>query len=298
MTVSVAEYLGIRTDMGFEITPVTAGSRQACPFKASPCEKVAQGKKPICSVRDVGDDNTLWISCEHRLCSTTQDLPLTDYQKLILKKVGNRIYRNLQPGDLKVAREVRVPVESGSSYSADFVMWRNNPLISGPLSPERPVILEMQGGGETSQTGKLTRHVNNWEQGHASLSDPVNQVGPIVTNAWRRQQEQFLVKGNVALYSGGKMVFCIGTKIYDYLMPRLTVTTKFLDLRNANWTLALLVFKESNPANPPPVPADRSIPIEIDDSKSLFTNYSSFVQAITNQGSPCTSLFNRPYEEV
>ena len=91
------------------------------------------------------------------------------------------------------------------------------------------------------------------------------------------------------------MVFCIGSMIERYLMPRLRETIQFRDLRQSNWTLALLTFVEDPTETTRPECAPHSLALKIDMGRSLFTNYSSFVQAITNQGSPCNSLFAEPY---
>lgn len=158
----------------------------------------------------------------------------------------------------------------------------------------------MQGGGETTSTGDLTKHITKWENGEASLTEPVNKTAPLVTNAWRRQQEQFLVKGNAAMLTGGRMAFCVGSMIHDYLMPRLTNTTKFPSLKNANWTLALITFIEdkSNSSSMMPESSTHAIPLIIDTTRTLFTNYSFFVQAITNQGSPCNAMFEGPWDDL
>lgn len=65
--------------------------------------------------------------------------------------------------------------------------------------------------------------------------------------------------------------------------------------QTARWTLALLTFVEDPTETTRPECAPHSLALKIDMGRSLFTNYSSFVQAITNQGSPCNSLFAEPY---
>lgn len=302
MSVIVAEYLGVRADACHNIHPIQTGKGQGqakptlpCPFKNSHCDKAKRGDKPICSVRD-SNTNQLWIVCSHRLCATSpKKAALNEYQKSILMQVARVIFDDPSPEEVLVDREVQIPVTVDSDYSADYVMWRKNPQMMSAFNPERPVVLEMQGGGETTSTGDLTKHIAEWESGNAVLTDTVSKTAPLVTNAWRRQQEQFLVKGNVAMLTGGRMVFCIGSMIYDYLVPRLQVTTKFTDLKNANWTLALITFIEDPSGEAPPAPADKSIPLKIDATRTIFTNYASFVQAITNQGAPSDKLFDRPY---
>lgn len=312
MAVIVAEYLGVRTDTGIPITPISIGKNSGaagkpilpCPFKSSHCDKAKRGDKPVCSLRD-SVTNELWIVCSHRLCATQKGsakspIALNDHQKNILHAVAKEIMDpHIARTDVLVNREVQIPVTQDSDYSADYVMWRKNPQLITTFNPDRPVVLEMQGGGETTSTGDLTAHITQWESGNATLTTPISKTAPLVTNAWRRQQEQFLVKGNAAMLTGGRMVFCIGSMIYDYLMPRLTSTTIFPSLKNANWTLALLTFVEDTSATAPPsVSAPNSIPLKIDTERTLFTNYGFFVQAITNQGSACNSMFQGPYVDL
>ncbi|MBC3864245.1 restriction endonuclease [Undibacterium jejuense] len=311
MAVIVAEYLGVRTDTGIKITPIPIGKNigpsgkpiVACPFKNSHCDKAKRGDKPVCSLRD-SETNELWIVCSHRLCATQKGsgkspMPLSAHQKNILLAVAKEVFDpSITNNEVLVNREVPIPVTQDSDYSADYVMWRKNPTLITSFNPDRPIVLEMQGGGETTSTGDLTKHITEWENGRAELTSPVSKTAPLVTNAWRRQQEQFLVKGNTAMLTGGRMVFCIGSMIYDYLIPRLTNTTIFPPLKNANWTLALLTFIEDKSAELSSHSPPNSIPLKIDTSRSLFTNYGFFVQAITNQGTACNAMFQGPYVDL
>ncbi|MCZ5700463.1 hypothetical protein O5466_13510 [Escherichia coli] len=130
---------------------------------------------------------------------------MVEHQRDILRKVAKLIYQDpeLQDSEIGVRREVNIPLpDSDNSYHADYVM-RN---FSGRGRVDE-VLLEMQGGGETSSTGEITRHIAAW----ADLEFPTNEIlrqpvaaNTIETNAWRRQQEQFLVKGNVVDQTGGK----------------------------------------------------------------------------------------------
>jgi len=312
MAVVVAEYLGVRVDRGIPITPIPVGKTDSsakptlqCPFKNSHCDKAKRGDKPVCSIRDSAT-NELWIVCSQRLCSShkgpiAKPIALNDYQKSILHSVAKEVFDpTVTRTEILINREVPIPVTQDSDYSADFVMWRRNPQLITTFNPDRPVVLEMQGGGETTSTGDLTKHITKWENGTAELTTPVSKTAPLVTNAWRRQQEQFLIKGNTAMLTGGRMVFCVGLKLYNYLMPRLKSTTIFPPMKYNNWTLAFLTFVEDESSPPPVMPtsAPHSIPLRIDTTKSLFTNYGFFVQAITNQGTACNSMFEGPYVDL
>ncbi|EKB3108835.1 hypothetical protein ONY76_005302, partial [Escherichia coli] len=174
MAVSIAEYLGQRTDVDQQIVPVAKGTQIQCPFMDRTCDKASKVKNPtppVCSVRK--PDGTVWIVCEHRLCSTRQKKTvivngrkkqieniLVEHQRDILRKVAKLIYQDpeLQDSEIGVRREVNIPLpDSDNSYHADYVM-RN---FSGRGRVDE-VLLEMQGGGETSSTGEITRHIAAW----------------------------------------------------------------------------------------------------------------------------------------
>jgi hypothetical protein len=302
MPVSVAEYLGVRTDTNVVVQPLASLSSKPtvpCPFRNAHCLKARKGQQPVCSVRD--NTGELWIVCEHRLCATTPKAePVNDHQKIILRSIGKAIYSpEIQDDEILIKREEQIPITATSDYKADFVMWRLNPSQGSPIRGDKAAIVEIQGGGETAGTEKLTAHVKQW----ASLATPTNQklrenanATPLVTNAWRRQQEQFLVKGSVAMLTGAKIAFCVGSLLYDYLVQRLT-TVNLQNLQGDNWSLALLAFVEDESGTPPPC-APNSIQFKIDPNRTLYTNYFSFVQALTNQGAPQPAVFTGDYQDL
>ena len=300
MAVSVAEYLGIDVENGGQIFPAIGGknTKAPCPFRQGECDKLSKGNKPVCSVRD--SSGTIWIVCQHRLCATApKDSPLTDYQMDVLLAIGKTIWvDDAQKEDIAFKREAPVRTKGRSDSRADYVMVPTPHLLARNKNDSiGPVVLEMQGGGETSNTGALTRMVEKWENEpncHLNLAtliakDPT--VGTIEANAWRRQQEQFLYKGNVAVNSFGRLVFAVGSKLYDYLMKNLAATS-MQDLRNANWTLALLGVSEDRSKAPGSFGTGKSVHLKIDESRLLFTSYQKFVQALTNQGGSDPQLFN------
>lgn len=304
MAVSVAEYLGQRTDFDdHQISPVPPRSDALCPFMARTCDKVVKGNHPVCSVRKA--DNSLWIVCEHRLCSTRQkekakvpskqdpnklidghvEIPLVSHQVDILYKVAKTVYGStIKKENIGIKREVTIPLpEAGVSYHADYVMRSFN-----IVSKIDEILLEMQGGGETSSTGAITRHVAVWEKQNTTnkFLRTIVAANPIETNAWRRQQEQFLVKGNVVNQTGGKIVFAVGQLLFDYLQKRFR-NANLRDLEQHNWTLCLLAFVEDSSEKP----QLGAIPLTVDNSRLLFTNYSTFVRFLTDQGGPCPEIF-------
>lgn len=288
MGVSVAEYLGQRTDVATpNIKPVT--EKAQCPFSSgNNCMKTGGKKNPICSVRK--EDGTYWIVCENRLCTTKKDLPLCPHQQKILLDIAHHIYDPSVTADrIAVKREVQLKVSDITDYKADYVMTIDNGQSPYP-GPDR-IILEMQGGGETSGTEKLTSIVNKWKSHEAptnSLLSMPSGASPLETNAWRRQQEQFIVKGNIAMqtWKGYGIAFCVGTLLYDYLSRKIDFST-LPDLHSYNWTLALIGIKEDVSNSPVPGP----VPLIVDESRLLFTNYQTFVHALINQGLPSPKAF-------
>lgn len=295
MSVSVAEYLGQRTDISTPvISPVPNRAGARCPFMNDLCSKVQEGYKPICSVRK--RDGIIWIVCRHRLCSTKKDIRLSSYQVGILLQVARTTFNsNIAPEDVYVRREESMRVTQRSRYHADFIMIRSSQ--NNPSQAPTRVVLEMQGGGETSNTGDLTTHIAAWEKdpnrSNATLSSAVQTVGTIETNAWRRQQEQFLVKGSIANQTGGGIILCIGASLFDYLMTKLR-NANLPNLRQGNWALVLIGFTENitSPVAPGP------IPLSIDRNRLLFTNYISFVNALVTQGNPAPEIFRGQFDTL
>ena len=201
MSTCVAEHLGQRTDVDDPvIVSCDLSTPPKCPFmKDNICSKCKSKNEPICSVRK--SDGTLLINCPNRLCSTKKDKPLSEHQKSILTAIAHNVFdESVDPNDVCVKREVQLLVNhEGTTYKADYTMT----LRGGrrPFSGPDKLIVEMQGGGETSNTGQLTNHVALWRV----LPHPTNEVlrsltqaSTLETNAWRRQQEQFIIEGNIA----------------------------------------------------------------------------------------------------
>ena len=288
MGVTVAEYLGMRVDIDFPvITPVVG--QVTCPFSAgNTCKKVKSGNHPVCSVRR--PDGRLWIVCSDRLCATKKDIPLCQHQSDILLDIGKHIFSpDVTKEQVCVKREARLDVVEGTKYNADYVIS----LSSGrtPYSGPDRLVLEMQGGGETTNTGKLTEIVNKWRDNPNRTNEMLRQpseASTLETNAWRRQQEQFIVKGNIAMktWKGYGIAFCVGSILFDYLMDKLA-SANLPDLKEYNWTLALLGISEDGSQAISPGP----LPLKVDENRMLFTNYQTFVQALINQGEPSLQAF-------
>ncbi|MDQ0902756.1 hypothetical protein [Paenibacillus sp. V4I7] len=281
MGVSVAEYLGQRTDIdSYTIEPAEAGAM--CPFMNSYCSKLQQGYEPVCSVRKRTGE--MWITCKNRLCATLKSVELHPHQIGMLTKIADAVYdpHHVASSDILVKREEPLKASSKANYNADYVMVRKGDT--------KKLVMEMQGGGETSGTGAITKQVLKWRntpnRSNRILREDVAKAGTIETNAWRRQQEQFIVKGNVAQMSGGAIVFVVGAPLYDYLRSKLD-WGQFKELRYHTWSLAIIGISEDKQN----IPNEGPVPLKVDEDRILFTNYSYFLQALTNQGYPTPGAF-------
>ncbi len=295
MGVHVAEYFGQRTDVSSPIAPAYIPTKKddpltpKCPFSSgNTCRKLKSKYEPVCSVRtDAGD---MWIVCPERLCTTKKDLPLCAHQQEILTDIANHVFKpGMAPDDICVKREESLSVFGSGTYHADYIMTTKTGQ-SGTSGPDR-LVLEMQGGGETTDTGPLTKNVKAWRndpnRDNAMLRKRAS-TSPLPANAWRRQQEQFLVKGDVAMktWKGLGIAFCVGTILYDYIMEKVRPAS-IPNLKDYNWTLCLMAIKEDT-SNPP---APGPIPLIVDEDRILYTNYQTFVQALINRGEPTLDAF-------
>lgn len=296
MAEKVGEYLGIDIQRRVPLAvDSSSGVQKDCPFRSTPCVKLKKGQAPVCSVRSPKDES-LWIVCEHRLCSSTpKDANLTKYQVDVLEMIANAVAPNWRRfSRLAVQREGTVRRRPGQNSpddsSADYFMVFLD-KEKDELHPRfKPIILEMQGGGETSNTKAMSNHVKLWEKNPATDISKSMPISSIETNAWRRQQEQFLIKGSVATRSNGKLVFVVGARLYDKLMSNLTSPPTRIEVKGG-WTLAVLGIVES--ANG--VGAPNSIRLGIDPSRTLFTDYGAFARSLTDQGQYDPELFLGTY---
>ena len=299
MSVKIAEYFGQRTDIaGNSICPVSG--LHNCPFQNNiTCLKLTKNLIPVCAVRKINDDGTdgdLWISCPDRLCATTKGVPLSQYQSDTLFALARFVFGpRISKEEVYIKREVSLRANDSTNYKADYIMVCVSPFMNstGPNS----LIVEMQGGGETTNTGPLTRHLKEWEAnpGTVHLNEVIKGVNTLETNAWRRQQEQFLVKGNVAAQTSKStgMVFAVGTILFDYLNKKVNLG-QLPDMGDAAWDLAIIAFKED--ASKPKAPGP--IPLMIDTDRVLFTKYARFVSALTNQGLPSPEAFKGRFVDL
>lgn len=303
MPIVVAEYLGVRTDNP-QKPPVAVDSKAKpivdCPFRDGGCSKAAKGLTPVCSIKDASSGQ-VWIVCEHRLCATQpRNSKLSEYQRTVLSQIGKLVFPGVPENEIAIRREARVRRTPGHNRSddskADYLMVQID-LVSGNQVPgSRGVILEMQGGGETSNTQLLSNQVRKWEISgiYSDLVEPVG-IRDIATNAWRRQQEQFLFKGNVAHRSNGRLVFVMGEILYDKVMGNIQNKPAPITL-GGGWTLALLGIVEGSGSDS--FSTDDSLSFTIDTNRTLITDYGAFARALTDQGQYDPELFHGEFETL
>lgn len=289
MASEVFEYLGrYVVENGPQITPALKGA--LCPFSGNECSKVNRKNQqhPVCTIKS---NDKSWIVCKDRLCATSGAV-INSYQKIILLQIGRVAAQSqINPEEIIFSRERPIKVPNAAAYRADYIM------VIRPNTPRAlKLVIEMQGGGETSNTGDITKIVTDWvelggERRNYHLLKASNKASPIPANAWRRQQEQFMVKGRVAVRSGGRLVFCIGELLFDYLQSKIANSPP-IDLSRGNWTLCLICIKTN------PTEAGSPLSVSIDNSRTLFTDYDAFVRTITSVGGVDEDLFKPPFETL
>lgn len=304
MAVKVAEYLGLRAEVsGTTIAP--AIGTPACPFTNSePCKKIANDKKPpVCSVRKTarGVDGMLWITCSKRLCASQHGISLSAYQSDMLYAIAKILFgAGINKDDVLIKSEEKIAFHAPEvkPYRADFTMQLRERKQSTMRGKNR-FIVEMQGGGETSNTGKLTAQIADWKgktaRTNADLIVPVKDVGTLETNAWRRQQEQLLVKGSAAKDTGEcGMALCVGRALFDYIIRKIgedRLRSFRKDPQTSAWTLAIIPIVETTANDAEGIRAGDSIVLEPDKDQTLYMDYDHFVNLLVAQGGDSSDAF-------
>ena len=308
MVVRIAEYLGQRTDREKPISPVHDKSYSdkadlpICPFHSGKCKKTAMkkyDKAPVCSLRK--NDNRFYIVCEHRLISTKKN-ELNTYRKYMILQAAKVLFSpQIRMEQIGYKMERRILVADNSTkdveqrdvyHSADFILSSldQNLDVMGPEA----FIVEVQGGGETSNTGEISRHADQWAQeiqDNQFLRQKISKAGTIQTNAWRRMQEQILGKGATATKTGYGFAALIGEVIFDYIVQIMPGIIDYqLDPVEDDWNLAFIVFEESQLSNQENMIPD-SIDLTISD-KSLYTTFDNFIESIKSRG----TIYNKPFQ--
>lgn len=290
--VNVAEYLGQAVPTSASrIEPVLAAK---CPFVDIECRKLAKDKKkPVCSVRK--PDGRLWIVCRERLCSTGGD-GLVPHQRDVLCKIAGEVFdMDPDPDGVIYKKEVNLELPHGKRMRADYILGARNKACGRNRGPGR-VIVEIQGGGSTSNTGIMTRHVDQWEKDigrtNASLGTMLPTVGSIENDSWKRQQDQLITKSHIANASGFGFVLCVGKALSDYICDRLGILDTAQNMRDVDgrWDFVLLPMVEVNDGN--------RIRFDVDEEGAFYTTFHTFAQLLISQGAAQADKFAGEFHTI
>lgn len=283
MPLSIAEYLGQRTDVDYpNILPSALGGTPVptCPFSGGPCTKLASSKPnhPVCSVRRNGE---IFIVCSNRLIPA-QARTITPSHMESLRSIASHIFPGISPRDIGFKRQIGV-----AGLFLDYILVAQN--APQTVFPTR-IILEVQGGGETSSTGTITRHINEWAShnspNNAFLSEQLsteylrnqcegmkqNAPGIIPNNAWKRQLDQIVKKTPIAKRFSGGFVLVVGQILYEY------ITSKSIPIHRSyfsGWEIAIIGVEE----NISLITSPGAVPITTV-SASTFMSFEDFIAAI------------------
>jgi hypothetical protein len=278
MAVKIIEFLGMNTHS------LTASEYQSaeklCPYIGKTCKKINREleQKPMCAVESSG--GVPLIVCEHRLLSTDMQNP-TSYQRSRLLEISQVIFED---GIAVQDIEYRYEVTTKLRQRADFILRdkRNGDAC----------ILEIQGGGETSSTRILTDHVTKWENGEDVRLDSfparVTKTGRLTTpglipaNAWRRLQEQLIVKGGICVSSDKKFVAAMGKTIYLHLLRKLPDIETLKRQKSGKWNCAFIPYE---------IRKDESINFYIDIDNVLYLDLQELVDRLIKYGVRDDELF-------
>ena len=281
--VRVVEYLGKVVESPEPVEPALSGQ---CPFADIKCRKLHRDKKkPVCSTRK--PNGTIWMTCRERLCST-QGEAMTEYQRNVLRRIASEVFdAELDVDSVIYKREVSLALSGRQRIRADYILRAKNKAHGRGRGPAC-VIVEVQGGGSTANTGEMTRYIDGWERKqkrtNKELGRMMGGVNSLENDSWKRQQDQIMTKSSIATQSGHRFVLCVGEALYEYILARLTglrgASTRKLD---AMWDFVLLPMKE--------VPKDGMIDFEVSHEDVIHTTFHKFSSMVITQGNAQADKF-------
>jgi hypothetical protein len=278
MAVKIIEFLGINA---YGLKPSDPRlANKFCPYMGKTCKKIDRKRpqKPMCVVES--SSGVPLIVCEHRLLSTQMRNP-TSYQRSQIIEISKVIFEDgIQPNDIEYKYEVTTKLRQ----RADFVLRDKR---KGDAC-----ILEVQGGGETSYTGILTEHIQKWEEGENLILDELkSKPGLIPANAWRRLQEQLIVKGGICARSNKKFVVATGKTIALHLLKKLALIEPMKRTKNGLWNCAFIPYQ---------IRKGEAIEFYIDIDNILYLDLEELVTRLIEYGERDDELFTTamlPLEE-
>jgi hypothetical protein len=303
LPIAIAEYLGERTDVSPpDIVPTVRGGSTipTCPFSGGPCIKLEHNPplQPVCSVRvyDKAISGRPFIVCSNRLIPAQAKTFIASH-KAALNAIAQNVFPGVSANQVGFRRQVGVNTNPGRLY-LDYIL-HVHPSVDYSSGPRR-VILEVQGGGETSSTGTITRYVDDWIQQsiptNAFLGQPlstaylrqhlgtekVNVPGIIPNNAWKRQLDQILKKAIIANHFNGAFALVCGEVLYDYIRRSIPVGGPLF----AQWEVALIGISEVSSTMPGPLQLTNV-------SNTVFMTFADFLGAL--QGFQVSAAMSDPF---
>jgi hypothetical protein len=279
MPARIAEYLGQRTDVDLPVIRPTALNPDiapTCPFMGGPCSKITGEKSypPVCSVRT---DQGLFVVCSDRLIPAKSHVITAQHVEL-LAEVADKLYPGIPDEHVGYRRQLGLRVSGGAIY-LDYVLA----LKPGTAFAGRPyAIVEIQGGGETSNTGTLTKHVKAWSETAGRNNELLRmrfpKVGIIPDNAFKRQLRQVFRKAPLAKKFGGAFALVLGPTLFDYFIFGMDEAHGWY----AEWEVALVEVVEVEDNRPGPIP--------LKTNRTLFMSYDAFVKYMTDAPIPDTTI--------
>jgi len=157
------------------------------------------------------------------------------------------------------------------------------------------LLVEVQGGGETSSTGSITSHIQAWEKLHKPSNDylaqPISGPGTITNNAWKRSLYQITTKATSAVNTGYGFAILYGAFLFRYIKQRLPNLDKIrLDQTN-DWNTAIVVFQEAKSAN-------GTIIFSIDLEATVFTTANDLITEFRSIGKSDPKAFGGIYRNL
>jgi hypothetical protein len=288
MPLSIAEYLGQRTDVDEDIIPSILGGKPvpSCDFLGGPCSKLnsSRPQHPVCSVRMHGgiNDGKLFVVCSDRLIPAKSN-KLSQTQIAALGSISRVLFPEVSVGAVGYKRQMGIRLGKSTVY-LDYVLQVDpSESYQGRV---KKVILEIQGGGETSNTGTITRHIANWAT-EEQTNDVLSQIlsteylrkitgkktpgspGIIPNNAWKRQLDQIIKKAPLAMHYGGSFAIVMGEVLYDYFAQTFPAGKPYFP----EWEIAFIGMSESSSTQRGAIPIDKV-------TKSIFMTYEDFFEAL------------------
>ena len=307
MTISIAEYWGQTADpKRSDILPLDRRTSDGyiCPFSGNSCRRLAAqpAQHPVCSLYVHQEDGTTTFHdvCPDRLLPEATN-GIWPPNVRTLASIAQTVFPGVLNKDIGYRRQVGITLNPGRLF-LDYVL-HVDPVSGYTGGPER-VILEVQGGGETSNTGTITRYVDDWTQQNpptnAFLAQPlntknlrshlratkVNVPGIIPNNAWKRQLDQILKKAVIANHFNGAFALVCGEVLYDYIRRSVPVGGAFFP----QWEVALIGVSEA-PAQQPILSGSPLAITQV--TKSVFMTFADFLAAL--QGFQVPATLNDPF---